>query len=138
MSTEVRLWLPWPDVKLNPNNRCHWRVKRLAVARYRENCTDCVERQITRDVRAFARQVARTGEQIDMALRFDPPTRRRPDRDNLSAAAKAGIDGLCSVLGFDDALVDTLTVSVGERWRVSARNALLWGHGRVIVRLARS
>ena len=84
--------LPWPPAALSPNARGHWSRRSKAAKAYRMQCF------------LFALQaglVAPEGR-ILLDLEFLPPTRRRRDDDNLTAAFKAGRDGLADALGIDD------------------------------------
>lgn len=84
--------LPWPPAELSPNARSHWATRSRAAKSYRLQCF------------LFARQaglVAPEGR-ILLDLEFIPPTMRRRDDDNLTAAFKAGRDGLADALGIDD------------------------------------
>lgn len=84
--------LPWPPAALSPNARSHWAIRSRAAKSYRMQCF------------LFALQaglVAPEGR-ILLDLEFLPPTRRRRDDDNLTAAFKAGRDGLADALGIDD------------------------------------
>ena len=84
--------LPWPPAALSPNARSHWAIRSRAAKSYRLQCF------------LFARQaglVAPEGR-ILLDLEFIPPTMRRRDDDNLTAAFKAGRDGLADALGIDD------------------------------------
>jgi len=93
------LCLPWPDKRLSPNARVHWRTKAAATRR---------ARRITRKLalgKGWGKQWARLlRESLRLALliEFYPPDRRRRDDDNLVAAFKAYRDELATVLGIDD------------------------------------
>ena len=89
--------LPWPPHQLNPNKRLHWAVKRKFTKGYRAACFFAA-------VDAGAWNVE-TGERLPVKITFQPPDRRKRDRDNMIAAFKAGQDGLADALGIDDAIL---------------------------------
>ena len=84
--------LPWPPAALSPNARSHWAIRSRAAKSYRLQCF------------LFARQAGLEAPEgrILLDLEFIPPTMRRRDDDNLTAAFKAGRDGLADALGIDD------------------------------------
>ena len=84
--------LPWPPAALSPNARSHWAIRSRAAKSYRLQCF------------LFARQAGLVVPEgrILLDLEFIPPTMRRRDDDNLTAAFKAGRDGLADALGIDD------------------------------------
>ena len=50
---------------------------------------------------------------MPVKITFQPPDRRKRDRDNMIAAFKAGQDGLADALGIDDAIL-VPTYDTGE------------------------
>lgn len=95
-SAAVRLTLPWPDPVLNPNNRKHWSVKKDAKRAAREL--------------SFA-AAYNLGLKLDpekhyqFELIFCPPDPRKRDLDNLLAAMKNQLDGMCKAFGIDDRMI---------------------------------
>lgn len=92
----LQLVLPFPDGHLSPNRSksLHWAVR----ARYARDLKDaCFYLTSQRGVEL------KKGVEYDVILLFCPPDRRTRDRDNLLAAYKAGLDGMCLALGIDDA-----------------------------------
>jgi crossover junction endodeoxyribonuclease RusA len=87
------LILPWPDKRLSPNARVHWRV--LAAAK--------------KSAKAAAYYTALGDglgkiEATSLRVRFTffPPDSRRRDVDNLIASLKAASDGIALAIGVDD------------------------------------
>lgn len=95
MSTQpiCSVMLPWPPKELSPNARCHWAKLAKAKKAYRSACAWQAKAQGARKVQADA---------LHLTLTFHAPTRRAFDLDNALARCKAGLDGLCDVLGVDD------------------------------------
>ena len=95
--------LPWPDRRLSPNARLHWAVLSKYKSQYREQC-----RLITES----AGKVEIPEGPMHLLVEFQPPDRRRYDRDNLLSRMKAGLDGMCEALGIDDYRFHTISVRV--------------------------
>ena len=91
----TELWLPWPKPTLSPNLRQHWSRLSKAKAKYREDC------RLTVLAMKPLPRVPATGP---LAILFEwcCPTRRDYDSDNLLSRMKAGVDGMCDALGFND------------------------------------
>lgn len=90
------LELPWPDRKLHPNARTHWRAKARAT------------RLARGDAFIFARAAGwhtfpLPEGRLHLWLDFYPPDRRRRDDDGLLASMKAARDGIADALKIDDA-----------------------------------
>lgn len=100
----ITLTLPFPDRALSPNSRRHWKAKL--------------------DPKQAARMEAwtiahNTGRVLPPGkyqawLTFCPPNNKRRDLDNLLAAEKPTIDGLCAGLGIDDSCIKRVTLEWGE------------------------
>lgn len=85
--------LPWPPTDLSPNARMHWARLAKAKKAYRAACAWQAKAQGVKPI---------TADKLHLTLTFYPPTRRAFDLDNALARCKAGLDGLCDVLGVDD------------------------------------
>ena len=85
--------LPWPDRKLSPNARVHWAAKAGAVKLARQTACVLTLCQMTPGTQILANE---------LHLQFCPPDKRRRDRDNMIASAKAYIDGISDAIGIDD------------------------------------
>lgn len=90
-----KLVFPWPPKELSPNVRTHWAVHYRAKKKYRKQCED-----IARDY------VLPEAERYKINMVFYTKTKRKPDKDNLVAMMKAGIDGIADALGVDDGRFD--------------------------------
>lgn len=90
----MNLTLPWPPVALSPNTRSHWAVLAKAKKAYRLACYLTAIEQGAHKLEA---------KSLHLEIVFYPPTRRKIDLDNALARMKSGLDGLCDVLGVDDA-----------------------------------
>ncbi len=95
--------LPWPPTELSPNARMHWARLAKAKKAYRAACAWQAKAQGAKPVAA---------DRLHLTLTFYAPTRRAFDLDNALARCKAGLDGLCDVLGVDD-----------SKWSLTIRKA---------------
>jgi crossover junction endodeoxyribonuclease RusA len=90
----VRLTLPFPSPKLNPNAREHWSVVSREKKRLRALWSWDAISQGARRLDAAC---------LHLVIEFcPPPPPSRRDIDNLLASIKAGLDGLADTLGVDD------------------------------------
>jgi len=91
---EITILLPFPDKILQPNARCHWRVKAKATKANREQVKLlCIIREVIPE------------EPITNALvtfHFRKKTKRKQDADNALAWLKSTIDGLVDAGVFSD------------------------------------
>ena len=92
--------LPWPDKRLSPNARTHWRAKvgPKQAARIRSGW-ETVAAKGYRD--AVDRLGAYDGP-IPVTIRFFPPDARHRDDDNMIGAFKAHRDGIADALSVND------------------------------------
>lgn len=97
----IEIRLPWLAKGLSPNARLHHMTLAKLKAGYRRQC----------ELLAAQRRQAMPSSPA-LVLEFQPPDRRRGDRDNLLASMKSGIDGVCDALGVDDSISDPLIVSM--------------------------
>lgn len=95
--------LPWPPKELSPNARMHWARLAKAKKAYRAACAWQAKAQGAQPIAA---------DKLHLTLTFYAPTRRAFDLDNALARCKAGLDGLCDVLGVDD-----------SKWSLTIRKA---------------
>ena len=90
--------LPWPDRALSPNNRDMWaniRAKK-AAKNYAWGMTKAA-------MGPLGIRVGSWSGEIKVHLEFIPAINRSRDEDNFVASMKAGLDGIASALGVDDA-----------------------------------
>lgn len=104
----MRITLPYPDRRLSPNARCHWRVKQEP-------------KKAARDAGYFAalevfspgNDTPLTGD-LRLTYHIHPPDKRRRDLDNLVAANKPALDGVCKALMIDDSQIKSTTAVWGN------------------------
>jgi crossover junction endodeoxyribonuclease RusA len=102
----LRIELPWPDARLNPNRSKgrHWAHTADLRGRAR------------RDAWVLTHQAARSGKPFEvgvpvaLSITFVQPDRRQRDRDNLLAAMKPSLDGIADALGINDYQFDPITI----------------------------
>lgn len=87
----MRIVLPWPNPKLNPHAKGHWRPKADA----------------TKSARRAAYWLAKEAKVAclpgaTLTFEFAPPDKRRRDIHNVQAMMKATIDGIADAMGCDD------------------------------------
>lgn len=94
--------LPWPDAKLNPNARVHWRASAPLKASYKDDCY------------WLTKHAAMDWEplicDIPLSITFVQPDMRKRDVDNMLASIKSAIDGFALALGVNDRQFRPLTV----------------------------
>lgn len=103
----MKIILPWPDAKLNPNSSKgrHWSSTSALRSKAK---TDAF--YVTKTCMAIqSTEFAPEGPQ-SLSITFVQPDRRARDRDNLLAALKPAIDGIASALGIDDSQFDPITI----------------------------
>jgi crossover junction endodeoxyribonuclease RusA len=88
----------WPDGRLNPNTRSHWRHKAEAKSLQRNEAKMLGLATIP----VSARQMLQANQRLKLRLQFVQPDRRARDLDNLIASCKALIDGVSDATGVDD------------------------------------
>lgn len=96
----MRIVLPWPDARLNPNSRTHWRELARVKAGAREDARIVTFGAMQRH---FATQADFAGaEPISYIVAFYPPDNRHRDDDNMIGSFKASRDGIAEALGVND------------------------------------
>ena len=96
----MKIVLPWPDKRLSPNARLHWRAKLApkkeakAAAHYLTMAAD--------GYRSAKNALDGSEGHIAVEMRFYPPDRRHRDDDNMIGSMKAARDGIAEALGVDD------------------------------------
>lgn len=114
----LRVELPWPDKRLSPNSRTHWRPKAEATAAARKEAFVLTRNQQGAYVHLEDGQLA-------VSFTFRPPTKARRDLDNLISATKAHRDGIADALSVDD-----------SKFRLTAQMGPVVKGGKVIVEIA--
>lgn len=101
----MQIELPWPDSRLSPNSRLSWRAK-MQFTEQAKN-TGWAAALPCRD--GF-----KDGKQLEARYILHPPDRRRRDQDNVLAALKPAVDGVCSALGIDDSRIKRTVIEWEE------------------------
>ena len=104
----ITITLPWPDKRLSPNSRCHWREK--AEAATFERSLAYTETLLQREEALLS---VLSGD-YQATYIFHPPDRRKRDIDNCLSMMKAAQDGVCSALGIDDSRIKRTVLEWGE------------------------
>lgn len=103
----MQITLPFPDRRLSPNTRYHWRARQEPKRTAREMaCFTAL--QLAQEMSAPL-----TGE-LRVAYRIHPPDRRRRDQDNIIASLKSAIDGVCQALAINDSQFKETVITWGE------------------------
>jgi crossover junction endodeoxyribonuclease RusA len=89
------LVLPWPDRRLHPNARVHWKAKSPVTKAARSTAHLLA-------LEAGWHRVELPAGKLHVWIDFYPPDRRRRDDDGLLASMKAARDGIADALKVDD------------------------------------
>lgn len=96
----MKIVLPWPDKRLSPNARLHWRAKMKPKQEAKT-----AAHYLTMAAEGYSEAkaaVAASDGPIAVEMRFYPPDRRHRDDDNMIGSMKAARDGIAQALGVDD------------------------------------
>lgn len=110
----MRIELPWPDAKLNPNRSkgMHW----SATAQLRKTAREAafwiarqsmVENQKTGGASPYGERL------VALEITFLAPNKHARDLDNLLAALKPSLDGIADCLGTDDSKFEPILIRRG-------------------------
>lgn len=91
--------LPWPDPKLSPNARIHFRPKAALTRLAREKAGWTAK--ATKGFQEAQKALQGDGP-IPVTVTFYPPDRRHRDDDNMIGSCKAFRDGVADALGVND------------------------------------
>ncbi len=95
----MKVTLPWPDKRLSPNGRAHWR----ALAPLKKAARSDAHKATLAAAQLAVRQAIASGVGvIHMTVRFFPPDKRHRDDDNMIASFKAARDGIADALLVND------------------------------------
>lgn len=89
----MRVTLSWPDSRLSPNARLHWR-NRAKVAKTAKSAAYYL-------ARAAGAEAPASGP-IPLLITFYPPDNRARDMDNAIASMKSALDGLAEAMKVND------------------------------------
>lgn len=93
--------LPWPDKRLSPNARIHWRAKTKPKAQARADGAYATFAALNGGLRE-ARAALHGDGPIALTVTFYPPDRRHRDDDNMIGAFKHLRDGIADALAVND------------------------------------
>lgn len=100
----MRIELPLPPAKLNPNARHHWAALVKVKNTYGQECFI-----LANAARKLSAWVPPKGD-VALSITYVLPDRRKRDRDNLLASSKRGLDMLAKALGIDDSQFEPITI----------------------------
>lgn len=106
----ITLELPWPNSKLSPNSRTHWRAK----ARYQQWAHLFGYAAANEWLGKHRAPNGGPRGPLPVKLVFCPPDKRPRDLDNLGASCKWALDGVARALQVDDKQFRPLTLDWGE------------------------
>ena len=109
MSDLIRIELPWPDARLNPNKSkgMHWGSTSTLRKKARESAFWLT---VSAMRTAGIGIVNSKAIAIPLTITFVQPDKRGRDRDNLLAALKPQIDGVADGIGANDCQFDPITI----------------------------
>ena len=113
---QIRLILPFPESKLNPNKRLHWAEKHKIKSS---------QHQIGY-LEALPHKGKMGGGRIKMELLFVPPDNRPRDMDNLLASCKELIDCIAQGLGVNDKQFRPIVIDMGEKNALHSRVEIIF------------
>lgn len=90
----------WPDRRLSPNSRAHWRARQAPKKALRQEAHWAALAADGYD--AVIETYRDNDKPIPILFTFCPPDRRPRDMDNIIASLKAGCDGLADAIQCDD------------------------------------
>lgn len=91
--------LPYPDRRLSPNARLHWRKLATVKAMARQDAKILATVAIPLRIK---KELAASEHNIPITVRIYPPDNRHRDADNAFASCKALLDGVADALGVND------------------------------------
>jgi Holliday junction resolvase RusA-like endonuclease len=106
----VKIILPWPDAKLNPNQSKgrHW-GSTTAQRKKARNDAFWITRGALLEVLGGIQTIS-SGEVLALSITFVQPDKRARDRDNLLAALKPSLDGVADALDVNDSQFNPITI----------------------------
>lgn len=106
----MKIFLPWPDAKLNPNRSkgVHW-ASTSSLRKQAKNEAFWLTRGALLQNMLIRKESWVDGE-FSLSITFVQPDKRARDRDNLLAALKPSLDGVADALGINDSQFDPITI----------------------------
>jgi len=95
----VLIVLPYPDRRLSPNARLHYRALAKVKAMARQEAKILATVAIPLRVK---KELAASEDKIPITVRIYPPDNRHRDADNAFASCKAALDGIADALCVND------------------------------------
>lgn len=92
--------LPWPDKRLSPNARLHWRKK--VGPKQSAKIAAGWATVATKGLHETRQRLQADDSPIPMTITFYPPDRRHRDDDNMIGSLKAARDAVAEALGVND------------------------------------
>lgn len=103
---ELSIILPWPDSKLSPNSRVHYRVKMGIKAKAREEGAWIAMSE--------TRPLFKKNARLQMQLIIHPPDKRGRDMDNILASLKSSLDGVFDGINYNDKQVRRIVLDYAD------------------------
>lgn len=97
----MKVILPWPDRRLSPNGRGHWRVVAPIKAKAKEDACYLTYDAMPCGLKEMRQHFAGDGP-ITYQVTFYPPDKRHRDDDNMIGSFKAARDGIAAALAVND------------------------------------
>lgn len=99
----IKIVLPFPAAKLNPNRRSgrSWQVtaaEKVAAWQAGKIAT----------LKALNGKAFTVANPVKFSITFFCPNRRRRDLDNLLASLKPSLDGICNAVDIDDSAIEEM------------------------------
>ena len=106
----MKIELPWPDAKLNPNRSkgVHWASTSGLRKKARADAYVITRAAFSQGARVSTGESGRLMVSLDIT--FVQPDKRARDRDNLLAALKPSLDGVADALGLNDSEFDPVVI----------------------------
>ncbi len=114
----MKISLPWPDARLSPNARVHYRTKSAATKKARILAAKTVMESVQSEAALLyqARQNFAGDFGIPVMVVFYPPDNRKRDTDNAIASCKAYFDGIADALAINDSrFVPTFRMEAADK-----------------------
>jgi crossover junction endodeoxyribonuclease RusA len=95
----VEVAFPWPLKELNPNKKLHRMIKAKAFKKYK---ADCINTALEAKLHLKKHTLVSNGLALRVKYTFNPPDKRRRDKDNCIGSIKALQDAIAHVVAVDD------------------------------------
>lgn len=112
----MKIILPWPDAKLNPNRSkgMHWAGTTALRKKARNDAFWTTRGAMLERIALVPNELpCAMGSAVPLSITFVQPDKRARDRDNLLAALKPSLDGVADALGINDSQFDPIMIRRG-------------------------